>query len=319
MILRQRDAWRGVWPATMVPFRDDGDWSVDEAGLRAHTRRFLAVAGVRGLVANGHSGEVQALSNAERRRVVEIMVDELAGALPVVSGVCAESVVDAVEQARAARQAGAAAILLMPPHAWLRFGRDSATALRYVECIAERVEIGIIIHQYPAWTRVAYSTQELLDIVRIPNVVAIKEGTRDFARYERNVRALRDAAPDVAILSCHDEYLLPTLLLAIDGVLVSLAAVVPELVCSLVEAVWREDWTAARAVHERLYALTQTVYHADEVSWDAHQRLKAAAFLLGELRSPAVRPPLHPLDRAALDGLRRALHAAGLLPTPALP
>jgi 4-hydroxy-tetrahydrodipicolinate synthase len=103
-------------------------------------------------------------------------------------------------------------------------------------------------------------------------------------------------------------------LLDLDGVLVSLAAVVPELVCSLVDAVWREDWAAARAVHERLYALTQTVYHADEVSWDAHQRLKAAAFLLGELRSPIVRPPLRPLDGRALDGLRQALQAAGVLP-----
>lgn len=245
--------------------------------------------------------------------MVEVLVDELGDDLPVISGVSAEATLEAIAHAQAAQRAGARAILLMPPHLWLRFGREPATAIDFVKDVAASIEIGVIVHQYPAWTKVSYTSEELVDLARIPNVVAIKDGTRELARYERNVRLLRDAAPEVAILTCHDEYLLPTLVQGVDGAMVGFAGFVPELIVELVEAVRVEDLAGARRVVDRLYHLKRAVYRMGEPSADAHQRMKAATHLLGRISSPRARPPLAPLPEAVIAGLRDDLARVGLL------
>ena len=309
--MQRREDWSGVFPATLVPFLDDGRYSLDEAGLRAYARQFVGIEGVRGIVPNGHTGEIQALFSEERRRVIEVLVDELGDALPVISGVSAEATLEGIHHAQQAQEAGAKGILLMPPHLWLRFGRESETAIRYVQEVAASIDIAVIVHQYPAWTKVSYTTEELVELAKIPNVVAIKDGTRDIARYERNVRALRQSAPEVAILTCHDEYLLPTLVQGIDGALVGFAGFVPELICELVSAALSDDLAKARALTDKVYVLKQAIYRMGEPSADAHQRMKAAMYLLGRISSPIARPPLPPLSQAVIDELEQQLNAVG--------
>jgi 4-hydroxy-tetrahydrodipicolinate synthase len=311
---KRRESWSGVFPAILVPFRDDGRYSLDEEGLRAYARTFVGIPGIPGLVANGHTGEVHALFPDERRRVVEVLVDELDDELAVISGVSAEATLEAIHHAQEAQRAGAKGILLMPPHLWLRFGRESETAIRFVQDVAASIDIGVVVHQYPAWTKVSYTTEELVELARIPNVVAIKDGTREIARYERNVRALRASAPDVSILTCHDEYLLPTLIQGIDGALVGFAGFVPELICDLVAAALSDRLTEARALADRVYVLKQAIYRMGEPSADAHQRMKAAVYLLGRISSPVVRPPLGPLPDEVVAELGEQLARVGLAP-----
>ncbi len=308
-----RPAWSGVYPATLVPFLDGPEYALDEIGLREYSRRFVGIPGIEGVVCNGHTGEVHALTLAERTRVTEVMVDELGDELPVISGVSAEATLEGIHHAQEAQRVGAKGILLMPPHLWLRFGREPATAIDFIRDVANSIDIGVIVHQYPAWTKVSYTTEDLVELARISNVVAIKDGTRDLARYERNVRTLRQTAPDVAILTCHDEYLLPTLVQGIDGALVGFAGFVPELIVELVDAVRNEDLPRARQVSDRLYYLKQAVYRMGESSADAHRRMKAATYLLDRISSPRVRPPLAPLPEETVAGLRRDLERVGLL------
>jgi 4-hydroxy-tetrahydrodipicolinate synthase len=311
---KRRESWSGVFPAILVPFRDDGRFSLDEDGLRAYARTFVGIPGISGLVTNGHTGEVHALFPHERRRVVEVLVDELGDELPVISGVTAEATLEAIHHAQEAQRAGAKGILLMPPHLWLRFGRESETAIRFVEEVAASIDIGVVVHQYPAWTKVSYTTEELVELARIPNVVAVKDGTREIARYERNVRALRASAPGVAILTCHDEYLLPTLIQGIDGALVGFAGFVPELIRDLVAAALADRLSEARALADRVYVLKQAIYRMGEPSADAHQRMKAAVYLLGRISSPIVRPPMPPLSREVVASLARDLEQVGMTP-----
>jgi 4-hydroxy-tetrahydrodipicolinate synthase len=313
--LQHRESWSGVFPATLVPFLDDGTYALDEEGLRAYGRQFLNVRGVKGIVPNGHTGEIQALFPQERKRVVEVLADELGDQLPVISGISAEASLEAIHHAQEAQEAGAKGILLMPPHLWLRFGRESETAIRFVQDVASNIDIGVIIHQYPAWTKNSYSTEELVELAKIPNVVAVKDGTRDIARYERNVRALRQSAPEVAILTCHDEYLLPTLVQGIDGALVGFAGFVPELICELVEAALSDDLARARELTDKVYILKQAVYRMGEPSADAHQRMKAAMYMRGLISTPVVRPPLSPLTPSVYAALEHELNRVGLLAT----
>lgn len=301
--------WSGVFAATLCPFKED--YSIDEGGLRAYARYLASVDGIKGLVCNGHTGEVMGLRTAERVRVTRIFADEVGDKVKIVSGVCAEGSFEAIDHALAAKEAGADAILLMPPHHWLRFGRSSQAAVGFFQDVAERAEVSIIVHQYPAWTKACYSLDEMIAMARIPQVAAIKMGTRDMSRLGHDYRVLKQEAPDVPILTCHDEYLLASLLAGTDGALVGFAGFVPELIVELVRAALSGDLAGARRVQESVYPLARLVYRFGEPSGDAHQRMKAAMTLQGRFPSMVVRPPLRPLPDEEVQRIEAELAVAG--------
>jgi 4-hydroxy-tetrahydrodipicolinate synthase len=301
--------WSGVFAATLCPFNED--YSIDKEGLRAYARYLASVDGIKGLVCNGHTGEVMGLRAAERVRVIQIFADEVGHKVKIISGVCTEGSFEAVDHALAAKEAGADGVLLMPPHHWLRFGRDFETAVGFFQDVAQGADLPIIVHQYPAWTKACYSLDEMIAMVKIPQVVAIKMGTRDMARLGHDYRVLKGEAPDVPILTCHDEYLLESLLAGADGALVGFAGFVPELIVELVRTALSGDLAGARRVQESVYPLAKLVYRFGEPSGDAHQRMKAAMTLQGRFPSMVVRPPLHPLSDNEMGRIKAELAAAG--------
>ncbi len=300
--------WSGVFAATLCPFRPDQ--AIDQAGLQAYTAYLAAVPGLRGLVCNGHTGEVMGLRPRERTEVVRLM-KEAAGEMRVISGICCEGSFEAIEHAQAAQEAGADALLLMPPHHWLRFGRPSRTAVGYFEDVAAGVDIPLIVHQYPDWTKATYTLDEMLALTEIDRVVAIKMGTRNMARLGHEHRVLKERAPDIPLLSCHDEFLLSSLLAGADGALVGFAGFVPELIVDLVQAVLDGDYARAYATQEVVYRLNKCVYRFGEPSSEAHQRMKMAMFLQGRFPSRVMRPPLRPLDRTEIQRIQADLAASG--------
>ena len=301
--------WTGVLPATLCPFNDDD--SIDEQGLRDYVQYLASFEGITGLVCNGHTGEVMSLRNHERARVTEIIAEEVGDKVKVVSGVCAEGSDEAIAQAKAAKDVGADAILLMPPHHWLRFGRTSETAVGFFKDVAEGADIDIIVHQYPAWTKAGYSLAEMKEMVKLDRVVSIKMGTREMSRWAFDYRNLKMAAPDVSIISCQDEYLLVTLLDGADGALVGFAGFVPDLIVSLVKAALSGDLEHANAIQEKVRPLSQIVYRFGEPSSDAHQRMKCAMTLMGNFPSMHMRRPIRPLPPSEVERISNELIAAG--------
>ena len=303
----------GVFAATLCAFAEDE--SVDEEGLRAYIGDLCAVEGLKGLVCNGHTGEIMSLRSAERAEVTRIFADEVeksSKGLKVISGVSAEGSLPAIDEAANAKEAGADAILLMPPHHWLRFGRSSRTAVGFFEDVAEGAGVDIIVHQYPAWTKAGYSLEEMLEIIKIPRVVCIKMGTRDMARWLWDYEQLKAARPELSIITCHDEYLLPTLLEAGDGALIGFAGFAPELMVNLVQACLDGDLKAAKNAQRTVAPLARLIYSFGEPGSGAHQRMKVAKWLLGEFSSPVFRRPLRPLSNKHIDAIRKGLQAIGL-------
>jgi 4-hydroxy-tetrahydrodipicolinate synthase len=311
----QEHPWMGVFPATLCPFHED-EW-LDEAGLRAYIRELASVPGLKGLVPNGHTGEIMSLRENERAQVTRIVAEEVKKSgktMKVISGVCGEGSLSAIDQAIAAKEAGADAILLMPPHHWLRFGRTSAEAVGFIADVAEGADIDIVIHQYPAWTKAGYSLKEMLEMVKIPQVKVIKMGTRDMARWLWDYEQLKAARPDLSIITCHDEYLLPTLLEAGDGALIGFAGFAPELMIELVHACLEGDLARAKKAQQTVAPLARLIYNFGEPGCAAHQRMKVAKWLLGEISSPVFRRPVRPLPEADVQRLREGLRAIGLKP-----
>ena len=123
--------YRGIIPAIACPFT--ADHRIDEPALRKLASWLAGHAGVVAVMTNGHTGEVFSLTPTERAKVTRIVADELRGRLPVISSIVCEGFADAAEHARMAREAGAVALDVMPPHHWLRFGctpRPRARVLR---------------------------------------------------------------------------------------------------------------------------------------------------------------------------------------------
>lgn len=302
--------WGGVHAATLCPFH--GDYSIDEEGLREYFRWLIDFSGIKGLVCNGHTGEIMSLRPEERRRVAEILAKEAGGRVRTVSGVSAEGSLEAIDHALAAREAGMNAILLMPPHHWLRFGRSPETAVGFIQDVAEGAGIPIIVHQYPAWTKAGYTLNEMLEMVQIPEVVSIKMGTRDMTRLRYDYEKLKEANPEVAIISCHDEYLLASILEGADGALVGFAGYAPDLIADLVTAGMAGDLAEARAAQAKVERLSRIIYRFGEPSSNAHQRMKTALTLQGLFPSSIVRPPLRPLPEGEVDQIRTELLEAGV-------
>jgi len=301
--------WAGVFPATLCPFHEDE--SIDEEGLATYLGELASVDGIKGLVCNGHTGEIMSLRPDERARVTQLTARQAQGKVKTISGVSAEGSFEAIDHTLAAKEAGADAVLLMPPHHWLRFGRTSETAVGFIQDVAEGADLPIIVHQYPAWTKAGYSLAEMLEMVKIPQVVCIKMGTRDMARWRYDYEKLKEAAPDIPVITCHDEFLLASLLEGCDGALVGFSGFVPELIVEVVRCALDGDLAGAREARKKVDPLARIVYDFGEPSADAHQRMKCARWLMGKFPSRTMRRPLRPLAEAEVAKIRQGLEAIG--------
>lgn len=305
------DSFRGIFPATQVPFAPD--LSIDEAELRRFASWLSGFEGIGGLVPNGHTGEVFALSPKERAEVVRIMVDEVGGKLPVISGINCESITEACEHAEMAKEAGASGLLIMPPHIWLRFGMQPEHVVDYFTAIGKAVDINLIVHIYPAWTKASYSSALLGELTKIPQVTTFKIGTREMSQYARDIAAIRESDPKATILTCHDEYLLATMVQGVDGALVGFASFIPEMITALYKAVCDGDLKKAQEIQWKINPLKEVVYASGEPSSDAHARMKMAMYLAGRMSSTTVRPPIRIPTGATYDAIHQAVKNAGLL------
>ena len=306
------EAFRGILPAMQVPYRED--FSIDEIELRRFARWLAGQEGIGGLVTNGHTGEVFALSPAERAEVTRIVADEVGDQVPVVSGICCESMSEAAEHAAMAKEAGASGLLVMPPHYWLRFGMQPRHVIDHFAAVGEAVDINLIVHIYPAWTKASYSSQLLAELARLPWVTTFKIGTREMSKYDRDIAAIRSSNPNCTILTCHDEYLLASMVQGVDGALVGFASFIPERVSGLYAAVRDGDLRRAQEIQRSINLLKEVVYAQDEPSGDAHARMKAAMVAAGRFSSARTRPPIEEPSGEVLDRIRGAVERARLAP-----
>jgi 4-hydroxy-tetrahydrodipicolinate synthase len=304
--------YRGILPAMQLPFEQD--LSIDEVELRRFAKWLAGHKGIGGLVTNGHTGEVFALTAKQRAQATRIVADEVNGKLPVVSGICCEGIEEAVEHAQMANQAGASALLVMPPHQWLRFGmRQPDNVVDYFTAIGNGAGLDLVVHIYPAWTRASYNFDTLAALARLPWVKCMKVGTRDMNKYARDLRVIKQANPNITVLTCHDEYLLPTMVQGVDGALVGFGSFVPQMIIDLYAAVCAGDLKRAMDVQNRINPLKDVVYGTGEPTGDAHARMKMAMYLAGILKSPAVQPPTQLPTGPELQAIKEALRNAGMM------
>jgi 4-hydroxy-tetrahydrodipicolinate synthase len=182
-----RENFRGVWAATVTPFRED--LSFDEEGFQANLRHWVRALRLGGLFVSGKQGEFFSMSLAERKRSFEIAVEEANGHCGIVTS-CSDTNLDVVlDLARHSQAIGADYIVVHSPV--LHFHQDAEeTVYEYYRYLSEQLEIGIALWNHPDCGYVM-SPQLCARIAELPNIVAIKYSV-DRALYSELTRLAGD-------------------------------------------------------------------------------------------------------------------------------
>lgn len=300
----------GVVPAIYTPFRED--LAIDAASLQKLADRMAGMDGIGGVFCTGHAGEVASLSRDERKQVVALVSEAVAGRVPVLAGIYSDSLEESVEHARDAKLAGAQIATIFPPNVFFGGGAGNADVVfDWFAAVARGAEIDLCIFQFPVNSGLGYATDTLVRLSTLPEVVAIKEGSGTPRAYEANLAALRQHAPQVSVLTSNNDWWLADLAYGGDGILSGSSPVMPELQVKLWRAMSEGNLAAARDVQARIRPLLDVFYRFPDI--DMHNRMKAALVLMGELPHGAVRPPLRPIGDAEQAEIAAALRAAELL------
>lgn len=297
---------RGLSPAPVTAFKKDGSLDI-ESNVRI-AKWLASFEDVKSLVILGHAGEGTFLTTDERLELIRAYKDAVD--IPIIAGITGEGTKVAAEEAQRSKDAGATGALVYPNHGWLRFGFQKGAPQDRYKAIYEEGGLQTILFQYPDATKASYDLDTQLDIAAQPGCVATKNGVRNMKRWYVEIPELKKAQPDLQILSCHDEWLLPTMF-DVDGLLVGYGNIAPELLIDLIKAGKAQDYTAARDVFERLLPVTRAVYHRGS-HMEGTVALKIGLRYRGLLDNATIREPLKDLGADAEREIEAAFDAAGI-------
>jgi 4-hydroxy-tetrahydrodipicolinate synthase len=285
------EPFHGVLPALITPFSEDGS-AIDTGALGAIVDRLVG-AGVAGLVPGGSTGEFTTLSHPERRRLVEATVGAAAGRVPVVAGTGALSTRETVELSVHAEQAGAAAVMIVPPFydalSWHEL-------LAHYTAVADAIEIPIMYYNLPSASGVKLTAAQLRELP----VTCLKDTGGDAVAA---TELIQTGGP--TLLNGWDTLTFAALAAGTRAVVWGAASIVPEQCVELHRLLIDDiDLPAARELWARLWPLCQFL---EGQSYPA--AVKAACRLVGDATGP-VRAPLLPLDDATTSELAALLEQA---------
>ena len=299
---------RGLSPAPVTAFTTDGE--VDHKANARLAKWLVSIKGVKSLVILGHAGEGTFLTEDERLALIRTYVEAVDGAVPIIAGITGEGTRVAAAEAKKCKAAGATGALVYPNHGWLRFGYQKGAPQSRYKAIWEESGLQEILFQYPDATKASYDLDTQLEIATQDGVVATKTGVRNMKRWYVEIPELKKANPKLQVLSCHDEWLLPTMF-DVDGLLVGYGNIAPELLVQLIEAGKAQNYTEARKIFEQLLPVTRAVYHRGS-HMEGTVALKLGLVHRGILDHATIREPLKNLGEKAEREIFAAFDAAGI-------
>lgn len=290
---------RGCGTALVTPFRSDG--SLDEDALRALVDWQIA-EGIHFLVPCGSTGEAATMSLDEQCRVVQIVVEQARGRVPVVAGAGANDTKKAIAISHAMRDVGATHLLHTSP---MYNKPPQRGIIAHYQAIAAAVDLPIVIYNVPGRTGSNVEAKTTLTLAGIANIVAIKEASGILAQA---TDILRERPADFSVLSGEDELTLPIMAAGGDGIVSVTSNATPRLMAQLAERLLAGDLAGARELHFRLLPWMRAAFVESNPL-----PVKAGLAMMGKI-SNVLRLPMVPLSDAAAPAVRAALRTAGALP-----
>jgi 4-hydroxy-tetrahydrodipicolinate synthase len=241
-----RTPFTGCGTALVTPFTPDG--ALDEAAITRLARRQVE-AGIHFLVPCGTTGESPTLEPAERRRVVELVVEAAAGRAPVMAGAGGYDTREVIHAIAEMAAAGASGILSVSPY----YSKPTQEGIyQHYRAIAASTPLPIVIYNIAGRTGSNVETATLVRLAEIPNIIGVKEASGNIAQI---CEVRRTLPPAFLVLSGDDIITLPVMSVGGQGVISVAANEIPGELARMVEAVEHDDWAAARALHHRFHPL----------------------------------------------------------------
>jgi len=287
----------GIIPAATTPIAPDA--TIDIAGLVSNLAALLD-AGVHGIVATGTMGEAGSLSTAERRTVVESVARAVDGRVPVIAGISSGTPAAAIALAADAAEAGAGALMMLPP---LGYRADAGETVAYYRAVTAAAGLPLMAYNNPEASGVDMTPELIVRLYEeVDGVVAIKECSGDV----RRIPALLNAAPGLEVLVGGDDWALEGFCAGATGWVTGVADVLPRECVELYETCRAGDLERAREIYARLLPLARF-----DMTPKLVQYFKAAMDEVG-LVGGATRPPRLPLTDAERAALRDAMAVAAV-------
>jgi 4-hydroxy-tetrahydrodipicolinate synthase len=257
--------------------------------------------GTHAIVAVGTTGESATLDYEEHIKVIEHVVKQVNGRIPVIAGTGANSTREAVELTRNAKQAGADACLLVTPY----YNKPTQEGLyQHFKHIAEAVDIPQILYNVPGRTACDMLADTVVRLSSVPNIIGIKEATGDLVR-AKDIISRVDS--DFLVLSGDDPTAVELILLGGKGNISVTANVAPRAMADLCNAALKGEAELARAINDKLMPLHKNLFleaNPIPVKWALHE--------MG-LMPEGIRLPLTWLSATCHEPLRQALRQSGVL------
>jgi 1-pyrroline-4-hydroxy-2-carboxylate deaminase len=288
----------GIIPAVTTPFTQ-GD-TIDIEALQANVDA-LVRGGVHGLVATGTMGESASLELEERASVTGAICDAAAGRVPVLAGIAASTARVATRFALAAQEAGATALMMLPP---LNYNGDFGEIAGYFQAVGEATGMEIMAYNNPGASGVELSVEM---IARLGNevdaVVAIKECSGE----TRNIAAIIGATgDDFEVVVGGDDFALEGFCAGATGWVSGVANVIPADCVKLYDACREGDLATAREIYQRMLPLARLDFDPKLV-----QYFKGAMDQVG-LHGGRCREPRMPLTGTESEILAHAMEVLGV-------
>ncbi|HEX6939994.1 MAG TPA: 4-hydroxy-tetrahydrodipicolinate synthase [Longimicrobiales bacterium] len=282
----------GSGVALVTPFDDHG---VNERVLRELVR-FHHREGTDALVVCGSTGEAAAMSPAEQRRAIEVVVDENAGRLPVIAGCGGSDTARVAELARQAREAGADALLVSAPP----YNKPTQRGLiAHFRAILDAADLPLVVYNVPGRTAVNVQPATIAELAEDERVIAVKEACGDIVQVAELARLVGDR---VAIWSGNDDQIVPILALGGTGVISVLANVAPADTSRMVHKFLAGDVAEATALQLRYLPAIRALF-AEPNPIPVKTAVEWLGFDVGPLRLPLT-PAAPEVREALLDALR---------------
>jgi dihydrodipicolinate synthase/N-acetylneuraminate lyase len=291
----------GIIPALTTPF--DASGAINLEALERNAGALLA-AGVHGFVATGTMGEAGSLSTSERRTVVERTVGAAGGRVPVIAGVSSGTPAASVAYAADAAEAGADAIMLLPP---LGYRGDEREIIAFYRTVSEASGLPLMVYNNPEASGTDMSPALIARIAgEVEHVTAVKECSGD----ARRIAALLDAAPDIEVLVGGDDWALEGFCAGATGWVTGVGVCAPAECVELYEACRAQDLERARSLYSRMLPLARLDMTPKLVQFFKGAQ-DARGFAGGSVRPP--RLALDAADQAVLDAALAALGAPAVV------
>jgi len=292
--------FEGVYPAMVTPFNKS--LKIDEDGLRYEVD-FLIRNHVHGLVSLGSSGEFPYLTVDEKKRVIDIVVEQTNRRVPVIVCTSSMGTDEVILLSKYARDRGADGLLINLP---IYFPLTDDDVFNHYKAISKAVDLPILLYDFPYVTHLEMSPELISRLSYIENVVGIKE-TGPIEKAEK-ILQMKKKEP-FYVFTGISFVLLQILKIGGSGVICPIPCIVPGEIVSLYESFKKGDVKKASKLQEKIYPLVSMI--AVPVQSPV---VKEAMRQLGHPIQPYVKSPLPRITEAQKDIVRKSLIEMGLVP-----